>query len=369
MRNTNAHTLKADAFATADCKFELGNLGRHRRRASPTFGNTVGRRPGVGVRRERRADPHARRHDPVPRSATRSTRPASTARASTTAPPASTASSAATTTTPSGAARATTSSRAATEPTSRSAARATTSSPTSPATTCPRAVPATTPSTPGPVSTSSWAARARTSPTVGPTPTRPSVATATTSSSLGQSLDAAFGDSGDDWEEGGDQPDLMQGDSGNLFFLDDSQAPGHDILIGQGGDDDYDMEGGDDIGLGGPGIEKVAGASGLRLGDRPRRPAAQDMDLALPLVAAGHPRRSASATSSTRSRPSPAGTSTTPSAVTTWFRPRSAAAASSAVTSSTRTASTGSPVWTPWCRSRDAAGRRGGQLGGRTARS
>ncbi len=28
MRNTDAHTLKADAFATADCKFELGNL-RH----------------------------------------------------------------------------------------------------------------------------------------------------------------------------------------------------------------------------------------------------------------------------------------------------------------------------------------------------
>ncbi|HMD12778.1 MAG TPA: peroxidase family protein, partial [Marmoricola sp.] len=79
---------------------------------------------------------------------------------------------------------------------------------------------------------------------------------------LGQSLDAAFGDSGDDWEEGGDQPDLMQGDSGNLFFLDDSQAPGSDILVGQGGDDDYDMEGGDDIGVGGPGIEKVAGASG-----------------------------------------------------------------------------------------------------------
>ena len=35
----------------------------------------------------------------------------------------------------------------------------------------------------------------------------------------GQSLDAVFGDTGDDWEEGGDQPDLLQGDSGNLFFL------------------------------------------------------------------------------------------------------------------------------------------------------
>ena len=100
---------------------------------------------------------------------------------------------------------------------------------------------------------------------------------------LGQSLDAAFGDSGDDWEEGGDQPDLMQGDSGNLFFLDDSQKPGHDILIGQGGDDDYDMEGGDDIGLGGSGIEKVAGASGYDWEIGQGEPQAQDMDLDLPI--------------------------------------------------------------------------------------
>src|SRR4051812_19910504 len=77
----------------------------------------------------------------------------------------------------------------------------------------------------------------------------------------------------------------MQGDSGNLFFTDDSQKPGSDILVGQGGDDDYDMEGGDDIGVGGPGIEKVAGASGydweIGIGD----PQRQDMDLDLPLPA------------------------------------------------------------------------------------
>jgi Ca2+-binding RTX toxin-like protein len=101
---------------------------------------------------------------------------------------------------------------------------------------------------------------------------------------LGDGLDAGFGDSGDDWEEGGNQPDLMQGDSGNLFFLDDSQLPGSDVLIGQGGDDDYDMEGGDDIGVSGPGVEKVAGASGydweIGLGD----PQPQDLDLALPIA-------------------------------------------------------------------------------------
>ena len=100
----------------------------------------------------------------------------------------------------------------------------------------------------------------------------------------GQGIDAVFGDSGNDWIEGGDQPDLLQGDSGNLFFLDDSQKPGNDILIGQGGDDDYDMEGGDDIGLAGPGIEKVAGGSGydweIGLGD----PQPQNADLALPIA-------------------------------------------------------------------------------------
>jgi Ca2+-binding RTX toxin-like protein len=99
----------------------------------------------------------------------------------------------------------------------------------------------------------------------------------------GQGEDAVFGDSGDDWEEGGDMPDLLIGDSSTLFF-DDHNRPGHDILIGQGGDDDYDMEGGDDIGVAGPGVEKVAGASGydweIGLGD----PQPQNADLALLIV-------------------------------------------------------------------------------------
>ena len=100
----------------------------------------------------------------------------------------------------------------------------------------------------------------------------------------GQGEDAVFGDGGDDWQEGGDQPDLLQGDSGNLFFLDDSQKPGHDVLIGQGGDDDYDMEGGDDIGVAGPGIEKVAGASGYDWEIGQSDPQPQDADLALPIA-------------------------------------------------------------------------------------
>ena len=99
----------------------------------------------------------------------------------------------------------------------------------------------------------------------------------------GQGTDVVFGDSGDDWIEGGDQPDLLIGDSSTLFF-DDHNLPGHDILIGQGGDDDYDGEGGDDIFVAGPGVEKNAGSAGydwsIGLGD----PQPQDADLSLVIV-------------------------------------------------------------------------------------
>ena len=108
----------------------------------------------------------------------------------------------------------------------------------------------------------------------------------------GDGEDAVFGDSGDDWEEGGNGPDLLQGDSGSLFFLDDSNKPGSDVLIGQGGDDDYDMEGGDDIGVQGPGIEKNAGGSGYdwsigSTADQGGDDQPMDSDLALPLAPLG----------------------------------------------------------------------------------
>ncbi|MEU4242043.1 peroxidase family protein [Actinoplanes sp. NPDC026619] len=110
----------------------------------------------------------------------------------------------------------------------------------------------------------------------------------------GDGEDEVFGDSGDDWAEGGDGADLLQGDSGNLFFLDDSNKPGNDVLIGQGGDDDYDMEGGDDIGVQGPGIEKNAGGSGwdwsiAAAADQGGDAQPMDSDLALPLTPLGIP--------------------------------------------------------------------------------
>ena len=105
-RNTDGtNTLKADAFATADCKFQIANL--ESRDARPA----VRPQSGAGRSTTTRARPTATRTSccctspTAPRStgsSTTSTRPASTASRSTTAPPTRTGSSAATTTTPSG---------------------------------------------------------------------------------------------------------------------------------------------------------------------------------------------------------------------------------------------------------------------------
>ncbi len=104
----------------------------------------------------------------------------------------------------------------------------------------------------------------------------------------GQGFSAVFGDSGNDWMEGGDMADLLIGDSSTLFF-DDHNVPGHDVTIGQGGDDDYDTEGGDDVMVGGPGVEKNAGASGydwlIGVGD----PQPQFADLNLKILPEGQP--------------------------------------------------------------------------------
>ena len=113
---------------------------------------------------------------------------------------------------------------------------------------------------------------------------------ATTSPSVVRASSAVFGDSGDDWMEGGDMADLLIGDSSTLFF-DDHNIPGHDVTIGQGGDDDYDTEGGDDIMVGGPGVEKNAGAAGFDWLIGLNDPQAQFADLNLrdpPRGPAGH---------------------------------------------------------------------------------
>ncbi|WP_221177033.1 peroxidase family protein [Nocardioides pocheonensis] len=80
----------------------------------------------------------------------------------------------------------------------------------------------------------------------------------------GQGADAVFGDGGDDWIEGGTGQDLLQGDHGAPFFDDPGEAaPGNDIFVGQPGENDYDAEGGDDIMLQNAAIDRNAGAGGF----------------------------------------------------------------------------------------------------------
>ncbi|MFE4541267.1 peroxidase family protein [Arthrobacter sp. NPDC056727] len=80
----------------------------------------------------------------------------------------------------------------------------------------------------------------------------------------GDGADAVFGDGGDDWIQGGSGQDLLQGDHGAPFFDDPAQTkPGNDIMVGQVGENDYDAEGGDDIMAANAAIDRFAGAAGF----------------------------------------------------------------------------------------------------------
>ncbi len=77
----------------------------------------------------------------------------------------------------------------------------------------------------------------------------------------GEDHNTIFGNEGDDWIQGGDGADLLQGGNGDPFQTD--TVTGHDVIIGEGGNDDYDSEGGDDIMVSGPGIERNEGMLGF----------------------------------------------------------------------------------------------------------
>lgn len=79
----------------------------------------------------------------------------------------------------------------------------------------------------------------------------------------GDGDDTVFGDDGDDWIEGGGGAfNLLQGDNG-APFQDDPNKAGHDVLDGDGGEQDFDGEGGDDIMLSGPGVQRAEGMLGF----------------------------------------------------------------------------------------------------------
>ena len=80
----------------------------------------------------------------------------------------------------------------------------------------------------------------------------------------GLGADAVFGDGGDDWIQGGSGQDLLIGDHGAPFFDDPAESlPGHDIFVGQVGENDYDAEGGDDIMSQNAAVDRNAGAGGF----------------------------------------------------------------------------------------------------------
>jgi Ca2+-binding RTX toxin-like protein len=99
--------------------------------------------------------------------------------------------------------------------------------------------------------------------------------------------DTVFGDDGDDWIEsgatitgtGGGAFNLLQGDNG-APFQDDPNEAGHDVLMGYGGETDNDAEGGDDVMLNGPGIQRNEGMLGFDYATHDGDLAAADSDMA-----------------------------------------------------------------------------------------
>lgn len=80
----------------------------------------------------------------------------------------------------------------------------------------------------------------------------------------GNGADAVFGDGGDDWIQGGNGQDLLIGDHAAPFFDDPGEPqPGHDVFVGQPGENDYDAEGGDDVMSQNAAVDRNAGAGGF----------------------------------------------------------------------------------------------------------
>ncbi len=101
----------------------------------------------------------------------------------------------------------------------------------------------------------------------------------------GDAEDTVFGDGGDDWIEGGLGPfNLLQGDNGAPFG-DDPNEPGHDVLDSDGGEQDFDAEGGDDIMFLGGGIQRAEGMLGFDWVSHRGDPSPGNTDMELTIAA------------------------------------------------------------------------------------
>ncbi|GAA2738938.1 hypothetical protein GCM10009867_32800 [Pedococcus aerophilus] len=98
----------------------------------------------------------------------------------------------------------------------------------------------------------------------------------------GAGTDTAFGDGGDDWLQGGAGQDLLIGDHAAPFFDDPAEtSPGHDVFVGQVGENDYDAEGGDDIMSQNSFVDRNAGAAGFDWAIHQYNTVAADDDMAI----------------------------------------------------------------------------------------
>jgi Ca2+-binding RTX toxin-like protein len=100
----------------------------------------------------------------------------------------------------------------------------------------------------------------------------------------GAGSDVLFGNEGNDWIEGGEGFDGMNGENSQLFF--NSTIIGHDVLIGQGNDTDYDGESGDDIMVQASGIQRSNGMFGFDWAIHKNDQVAADSDLGIPFFPA-----------------------------------------------------------------------------------
>ncbi|WP_283207320.1 beta strand repeat-containing protein, partial [Methylobacterium soli] len=94
--------------------------------------------------------------------------------------------------------------------------------------------------------------------------------------------DVLLGNEGNDWLEGGDRFDTLAGENSELFF--NSSIIGHDVLLGGGGDTDYDGESGDDImSQNSEGIQRSNGMAGFDWGIHKGDSQAANSDLGIPI--------------------------------------------------------------------------------------
>jgi Ca2+-binding RTX toxin-like protein len=98
----------------------------------------------------------------------------------------------------------------------------------------------------------------------------------------GQGADAVFGDGGDDWIQGGTGQDLLIGDHAAPFFDDPAESkPGNDVFVGQTGENDYDAEGGDDLMSQNAAVDRLAGSGGFDWAIHQYNTVAADDDMAI----------------------------------------------------------------------------------------